>query len=212
MAIETIFCPACNNKLRVPDDLMGQEVQCPKCQTMFVAPPPPGAVMPADHPEAPPRRLPASPAGFDDDAADRWDDEPRRAPVGPNPMPAGVCLLVVSILGLLSGGLRLGLAIGAPDQLKKIMANNPMFGGGGMPAGLDIVMVVLVAGIIFTAMSLLSLAGAMCMIRRKLWGLAVAGCFLAMFNPTDGCCILGLPVGIWGLVVLFNENTKRSFS
>jgi hypothetical protein len=26
------------------------------------------------------------------------------------------------------------------------------------------------------------------------------------------CCLFGLPIGIWSIVVLMNDNVKRSFS
>ena len=46
MPTEVIFCPACNHKLRVPEELMGQSVQCPKCRATFMAPPRVGADAP----------------------------------------------------------------------------------------------------------------------------------------------------------------------
>ncbi len=32
-----IDCPSCHRKLRVPDDLFGQQVKCPTCSTIFTA-------------------------------------------------------------------------------------------------------------------------------------------------------------------------------
>ena len=34
---------------------------------------------------------------------------------------------------------------------------------------------------------------------------------LAMIPCISPCCLLGLPVGIWSLVVLLDENVKASF-
>jgi predicted Zn finger-like uncharacterized protein len=31
-----VACPSCNQQLRVPDELIGRDVKCPKCATMFV--------------------------------------------------------------------------------------------------------------------------------------------------------------------------------
>jgi predicted Zn finger-like uncharacterized protein len=67
-----INCPNCNRALRVPDDLLGQSVQCPSCQTTFTASlpasserqPPPSQ---EDEDESPPPRR-----SRDD------DDRPRR--------------------------------------------------------------------------------------------------------------------------------------
>ncbi|MCE9566112.1 MAG: hypothetical protein K8U57_29170 [Planctomycetes bacterium] len=35
---EVILCPACRHALRVPLDLLGQQVQCPECKAMFRSP------------------------------------------------------------------------------------------------------------------------------------------------------------------------------
>jgi hypothetical protein len=35
--IETIACPNCKRQLQVPEQYLGQKVQCPECQHMFVA-------------------------------------------------------------------------------------------------------------------------------------------------------------------------------
>src|SRR4051812_49789585 len=63
-------------------------------------------------------------------------------------------------------------------------SNNPMMAGGG-GAGVDMVAVTLVSGIIFLVMSLTSLAGAGAMLSRRAWWLGVVGCFAAMFNIGD---------------------------
>jgi len=213
MAIESIYCPACNNKLRVPDELMGQQVQCPKCQAMFTAPPPPPAptAMSTDRPGAPPQRMPADheDLGYDDD---RWDYE-RRRPTGPNPVPPGVCMIVVSILGLLVNTFDIVLMGFFPQEFKKMLANNPLIAaGGGAPGGADFTTIKLAGSAICLFISFVILAGGISMMRRRLWGLSIAACFLAIFNLNEFCCVLGLPVAIWGLIVLFNEETKRSFS
>jgi len=213
MAIESIYCPACNNKLRVPDELMGQQVQCPKCQAMFTAPPPPPAptAMSTDRPGAPPQRMPADSddLGYDDD---RWDYERRRR-TGPNPVPPGVCMIVVSILGLLVNTFDIVLMGFFPQEFKKMLANNPLIAaGGGAPGGADFTTIKLAGSAICLFISFVILAGGISMMRRRLWGLSIAACFLAIFNLNEFCCVLGLPVAIWGLIVLFNEETKRSFS
>jgi ABC-type proline/glycine betaine transport system permease subunit len=43
-------------------------------------------------------------------------------------------------------------------------------------------------------------------------GLAIAGAILAMIPLfTCCCCVIGLPVGIWALVVLMNAEVKAAF-
>ena len=41
--------------------------------------------------------------------------------------------------------------------------------------------------------------------------LCIVACILAMI-PCLACCLVGLPVGIWGLVVLMNDEVKQAFT
>jgi len=42
------------------------------------------------------------------------------------------------------------------------------------------------------------------------WTLGMAGSIAAML-PCSVCCILGLPIGIWALVVLMDNDVKQAF-
>jgi predicted Zn finger-like uncharacterized protein len=55
MATLITTCPSCNGPLRVPEELVGQRVRCPSCQTVFhaAAPAAPPAPESADAPEPP---------------------------------------------------------------------------------------------------------------------------------------------------------------
>ncbi|HEX5105574.1 MAG TPA: hypothetical protein VFV87_17265 [Pirellulaceae bacterium] len=64
----------------------------------------------------------------------------------------------------------------------------------------------------FAAINLLVLVGAVQMMRLKMWGLAVAASVVAMVNFGSCCCVLGLPVGIWSLVVLLSPEVKAAFA
>jgi len=52
--------------------------------------------------------------------------------------------------------------------------------------------------------------GGVQMLRLKSYGLAVASSVLAMI-PCFACCCVGLPAGIWALVVLFKPEVKQAF-
>jgi hypothetical protein len=68
------------------------------------------------------------------------------------------------------------------------------------------------AGILFNIVgSSLMLFGGLQMMRHKSWGLSVTACILAML-PCWGCCCIGLPLGGFGLYLLFNDEIKRSFN
>lgn len=52
--------------------------------------------------------------------------------------------------------------------------------------------------------------GATRMKQLKNYPLAIAASILAML-PCSACCILGLPIGIWSLVVLCNRDIRDAF-
>ena len=46
----------------------------------------------------------------------------------------------------------------------------------------------------------------------KQWNIAVVASVLAMVPCISPCCIIGLPIGIWALVVLMRPDVKDAFS
>jgi hypothetical protein len=50
------------------------------------------------------------------------------------------------------------------------------------------------------------------MMRLQNWGMAVAGSVLAMLNIGSCCCVLGIPVGIWSLMVLISPDVTSIFA
>ena len=54
------------------------------------------------------------------------------------------------------------------------------------------------------------LAGGIQMIRFKVWGLCLAACILTMM-PCNCFCVLGLPIGIWGTVMLSLGSVRSAF-
>ena len=81
-----INCPSCRGAVRVPEELLGKRVQCPRCQVTFVAEvedePPAVAPTTAERPDeaaGPVPQRPRRPAGVDEyDDYDYYDDRPRR--------------------------------------------------------------------------------------------------------------------------------------
>jgi len=43
------------------------------------------------------------------------------------------------------------------------------------------------------------------------YSLAMSSSIIAMIPCLSPCCCLGLPIGIWGLVVLSDANVKAAF-
>lgn len=77
----------------------------------------------------------------------------------------------------------------------------------------------MVGGTISIAFGLLAIAiggliiwGALKMKALENYGLAMTISVLAAVPCLSPCCLFGLPIGIWSIVVLMNDNVKRSFT
>jgi len=49
------------------------------------------------------------------------------------------------------------------------------------------------------------------MMRLESWGLALTACIVALVPCVSPCCLIGLPFGIWGLVVINDPTVKQAF-
>jgi len=96
-------------------------------------------------------------------------------------------------------GLIVTAGVGALLQVISLLAN--MFSGG-----LGIVL-----NIVGLAVAGLIVYGAMQMMKLQKYGLSMAATIAAMVPCISPCCILGLPLGIWALVVLMKPEVKAAF-
>ncbi len=69
----------------------------------------------------------------------------------------------------------------------------------------------LVLGIAQLVVGGVIVAGAIKMKNLQAYGFALTATILAMIPCLSNCCIIGLPIGIWALVVLMNDEVKQSF-
>lgn len=119
-------------------------------------------------------------------------------------------------------GLMATAGIGILLQLASIAMN--MLGTGinmsnlGGSAGGSEAMAAMMSGTLGIISSILGILiggliifGALKMRQLNNWGLSMAATVLAMIPCLSPCCCLGLPIGIWALVVLLDDNVKRSF-
>ncbi len=69
-------------------------------------------------------------------------------------------------------------------------------------------------GAVVVVAGLVTIFGGFQMMQHRAYGLAVAAAVLAAipFLSLAGCCLLGIGIGIWALVVLFNSDVKATFS
>jgi hypothetical protein len=209
------LCPNCGLKLGIPDELVGRNVRCSKCQTEFLA----QAEMPVEIMEAPappvvsgplPSELPEAMQDFDDDR----DNEGRRRgrkrrrrrvsdPTAQLMLP-GWFLVATAIAGGLVGE---GSAV---FWLIAQLGATPRGGRGGGDVVVFAIFGFIIQTLITLAWSGAVFRGGMSMVKLHHYQTAIAGCIVAMLPCNIGCCA-GIPVGIWGLIVLLQDDVKRAF-
>jgi hypothetical protein len=218
----TTQCPACRRALQTPEEIIGAEVLCPMCRTAFIAEPfqvrfspPPAfggnsAARPQSVPRAAnrtPRQLRAEKFGQDADA--NPDDgryllftvrDSLSAPAR-GLMVIGALYLIVGLLSLvfLSAQMLSDGLWPRRDLMYAPTADEEAFFGFAS----------IVSAITLTSGLIMVFGGyRMKSCRNRPW--AIVASLLAIFP--GGCCIFGLPLGIWSLVMLSNSNVKRAFS
>jgi len=122
-------------------------------------------------------------------------------------------LLITGIIGALSClGTLISLIIGMsflsiPEIYSELPDDFPLnieeFFQGSFAIGSSFIGIIVAALIIFASLKMKEL---------KQWGLAFTASILAMVPCISPCCIIGLPVGIWCLVVLTKPEVKNAFS
>jgi predicted Zn finger-like uncharacterized protein len=206
----SVRCPECGSRLEVDDEHLGLDVRCPACRAVFEARP--GDARPSrrapDEDDDRPRR----PRDDSDDEEDyqprrrrrrsREDviDDARRAVFLPALFSAIACILAV-----LFHAADTAFIIANPNALK----NNPLANlGGGQPPPMEVVYAtkafILLYGLVATA-------GSFAMMRLKARPFAVTAMVLQIVPCLGACCLLTLPLGIWGLIVLNNPDVKDAF-
>jgi predicted PurR-regulated permease PerM len=78
--------------------------------------------------------------------------------------------------------------------------------GNMMSGGIGIV-----TSLIGLAMAVVVFMGASKMKNLQSYGFAMAATVIAMIPCIGPCCILGLPIGIWALVILLKPEVKGAF-
>jgi len=117
-----------------------------------------------------------------------------------------ITLIVVTALGILGQLIWTVLNLAG---MRSMPANLPpefdRF-SGVLSGGLGVV------GLVVTlAIGGLRIFGAMKMMSLQNYGLAMAASIIVMVPCLSPCCCLGLPAGIWAIVVLANAEVKAAF-
>lgn len=139
-----------------------------------------------------------------------------------NPYAAGkakapaITLIVINVIGILIA--LLGIAMNAYTLATgEVLGGGGAYGGGygsgGFSNDLQVNAAVSVGqGVFGLLCGGFIIFGLVRMMQGRSWGLALAAVIMNMLPCTGSCCCLGLFVGIWALIVLFDSEVKAAFT
>jgi hypothetical protein len=231
MAID-FRCSQCGRLLRTGDETAGRQAQCPQCGAITPIPGPAGAaemqvagLAPlASEASAAPGLTPGNPFGPGGGHGPAWPGQPSAA--GPYYVslyfsPAqrvsgpATALIVIAILGIIAQVVNIAqnvlmLVVGGVMAARQPHVPEPdvpewiatLFGGG----------IGLAVGVVGLALAIIILMGAIRMLQLRSYTFAMTAAVLAVIPCTSPCCcLLGMPFGIWALVVLGDSSVKAAF-
>jgi len=218
-------CSGCNKLLRTAADTAGKQAKCPECDQIVSVPgpgahvppetlpyPSPSSGAPLGSPFAPAASVPAAPGDAENPyLAPTQYGQPSFQPfAGADPMAAsrvagpaialivtGALGIVGQVLGLIVNLVQLGGGMGGAGRQQM-----PVLFSGGL--GVGMASINLVVGIVVVM-------GAVKMKNLESYAFAMAAAVMAMVPCLSPCCLLGLPFGIWALVVLSDAGVKAAF-
>lgn len=126
-----------------------------------------------------------------------------------------MALIIVTAISIV---LNMGVFFAAPSVINGLVQN--LQSSGNLPPGQPAPVVTTSIISYFTDLMLgiaggaFVIFGAIQMKNLQMWGVSLAACIVAMipyFYSGPCCCLFGLPVGIWGLIVLLNQDVKAAF-
>ncbi len=234
---EQVRCPSCNAALRVPENLLGKNVRCPKCQTTFLAEmdehvePEPERIVREPRPAA--KRRPRPPEDFEEEdqlppedeleelpeePEEEYEERPRRRRRGGGRRRAAAEAAVAgpAISLIVLGSLDVVVVI--LNMILSLVGFNFVPAGAKGPGGPEAILAfqtkpvfLIPSHILGLGIAILILMGGLKMKQLQNHGLAMAASILAILPCTDPCCCIGLPLGIWALVVLNRPEVKDAF-
>jgi hypothetical protein len=134
--------------------------------------------------------------------------DPRASALAKVQAPA-ICLMVVAGISIVVRVILLvlqmvGVGVGAAAAAQQGGGDEAAFAAGQMVGGL----VGMIIGIVINA---LTLYGGLKMKQLEQHGLAMTAAVLAVIPCCSPCIILGIPFGIWALIVLNDAEVKAAF-
>lgn len=197
-------CPVCKNAVRVPDGSQGKRTRCPKCQAVMQIPGPQEETFAAS-PESPSQRN------------EPWGDSqnPFGSPAAPQ-APWGSRDLKRNAKERLAVPVIGGLTLTALGLVSMFVVYG-IIGALLLIPDLDFeidefeLITQLVSAVVSVLMMIVTLIGLNSARKLENYGLAWVGFILAAIPCTSFCCFVSLPLAIWGMVVLADEDVKRAF-
>lgn len=122
------------------------------------------------------------------------------------PAIALICVCTIAIM-LGAFGLLIDLLLVFSGMVAELEAENT-----GPISEQTQLMVRFIWGVILFVAACFVLIGAIQMKRRKSYRLAFAAAVVASIPMVGPCCIVGIPFGIWAIVVLLKPEVQQSFS
>lgn len=199
---ELIQCPSCRRQVNLPTELIGKTVQCPECGVNFIAVARQANVLT----EAPqPGLAPLAPERDFQDFA--------RAQVFARLRVPAFLLLLVGFLGLLASGASVWALTAGASFVRDAINDSPAMPEAQKKEMLDSLEDpnVLTLNKLFLVVNLVIMVGAALMLQARAYPLAMAVSFAALLNFNNLCCLFGLPVGIWCLIVLNQVEVRALF-
>lgn len=190
--MESTVCPNCRKPIRIPTDVLGQRARCPFCKCHFKAPV-------------------RTPEGLTDPVLIR------RNLLASRVAPPAVALLFIAILSLVVNGVQTVQTYADPERFEQ--QTRDTFENAAekynRPELRDKIPATLVwwprIRLASALLSLVTIAGAVSMLRHRRHGLAMLGSVVAMFNVANCCCFAGIFVGGWALFVLLDPAVRARF-
>jgi GYF domain 2 len=135
-------------------------------------------------------------------------------PATPTTSPAAAELVKGPAIGLIITAI-LGALVQIVSLIRLLLMGGSMPMNSQMPGQAWVSMlsgpIGVVMGIIAILMSVVILLGALKMKKLENYGLAMTASILAMIPCFSPCCLIGLPIGIWAVVVLSKPEVKSAF-
>ena len=119
-------------------------------------------------------------------------------------------LIITAVIGgiwalitIIGNVLGMGMGMMDLDQYAGDYAWAEYAFGGGLGIASSIIGLAVAGFILWAALQMKAL---------RQWTIAVVASILAMIPCISPCCIIGLPIGIWALVVLMKPEVKAAFT